>query len=175
MVVAGISAEIHGAIVGGLLGGFGVLLGILGESWATRLHDRRVAVETAAAELVILLPHVVGPISVLWGTEEVDTSYGSEWARRRDDVQHLIFVIIQNARWPMRQRQAVHDAAEETAARLATYTLLWFTDRSRITAQESFDMYEASPGGVLSRARNLDARINELEADARRMRGLPAK
>jgi hypothetical protein len=48
--------QIHGAIVGGAIGGLTVVLGV-GVEWSvTRLRDRRADVEAAAAELAMLLP-----------------------------------------------------------------------------------------------------------------------
>lgn len=176
MVVASLSVEIQGAIVGGVIGAVAVLIGILGDSWASRIRGHRAAVEAAASELVILLPHVIGPISSMWpDDEEVETSYGSDWSKHRDEVTSLLFQIIQNARWPMRQRAEVLRAAHETSARLAAYTLLWYTHRSRITAEETFDLYKGAPGAVLSQARNLDDRVDHFDREARRRRRLPSK
>lgn len=166
------SPEIHGALVGGALGAVFVLVGITLDSWATGVRERRAAVEAAAFELTILLPHVVGPISAAWSSDQaVDTSYGSEWSRRRDEVQSLLFSIIQNTRWPMRKRERLLNATFETQARLAAYWLLWFKQRSQITTEEAYDLYAGAPGAVLSRAKLLDDRVDYYDAKARADRG----
>jgi hypothetical protein len=92
------SNEMEAGIVGGLIAAAAVLIGVVGTEWAIRIRDRRARVDEDATELQLLLPHVVLPISELWIRERPDTSYGSDWARRRDELNRLGLRIERNAR-----------------------------------------------------------------------------
>jgi hypothetical protein len=144
-VLLGISDQIHAGIVGGLIGALAVLIGVLGTEWAIRIRDRRASVVDASAELAVTLPHVVLPISRMWLGERPDTSYGSEWARRRDQVNRLGLVIERDARWPMRHADKVRESARDTLARVLAMTNLWHGNDSQVTVEEFRDLLDRQP------------------------------
>ena len=82
----------------------------------------------------LLLPHVVLPISELWIRERPDTSYGSDWARRRDELNRLGLRIERNARWPMRNAAKIRAAAADTVARVWAMTHDWNASQALVTA-----------------------------------------
>lgn len=111
-----------------------VLIGVVGTEWAIRIRDRRARVDEDATELQLLLPHVVLPISELWIRERPDTSYGSDWARRRDELNRLGLQIERNARWPMRNAAKIRAAAADTVARVWAMTHDWNASQALVTA-----------------------------------------
>ena len=145
------SDEIHAGIVGGLIGAAAVLIGVLGTEWAIRIRDRRGRVVEAAAELALLLPHVILPISRMWIGDRPETSYGSEWARRRDQVSRLGLRVERDARWPMRRARQIRRSALDTLARVTAMTNLWHGSESEVTPVEYQELLAAQPSHLAIR------------------------
>lgn len=177
MIVAAMSEEVKGAIVGGLLGAVVVVVAVLGEAWLARVWERRRTVEAAAIELVRLVPEIVNPISKGWDHDAnpVDTSITSEWNRQKNHVENVWFTIIQNARWPMRNRKKVLAATYATMARWIAHETLWLTVRSPMTTAEAFDLLAEGPTSVLTRAKDLLSEAVDYEVKARQVRGLRSR
>lgn len=59
-------ADIHAAIVGGLIGGATLGVGVVLGEWLQRARDRRGQFEESLARLALALPHVTTPASAKW-------------------------------------------------------------------------------------------------------------
>ena len=114
------------------------------------------AVDEDATELQLLLPHVVLPISELWIRERPDTSYGSDWARRRDELNRLGLRIERNARRPMRNAAKIRAAAADTVARVWAMTHDWNASQALVTASQHADLVNRQPSRVAIKRARLD-------------------
>jgi hypothetical protein len=133
-----------------------VLIGVVGTEWAIRIRDRRARVDEDATELQLLRPHVVLPISELWIRERPDTSFGSDWARRRDELNRLGLRIERNARWPMRNAAKIRAAAADTVARVWAMTHDWNASQALVTASQHADLVNGQPSRVAIKRARLD-------------------
>jgi hypothetical protein len=171
-VLLGISDEIHAGIVGGLIGALAVLIGVLVTEWMIRLRNRQARVVEAAAELQLLLPHVTLPISQLWIGDRPDTSYGSEWARRRDQVNRLALRIERDARWPVRNADEIRESAVDTLARVWAMTDLWHGSQSLATPDQHRAVWAGQPSRKMTKQRQppLDHRMQSYREQFRKER-----
>ena len=108
--------EIHGARVGGALGGATLGAGVIAAEALARLRERRARIEAAALRVVLAIPRVLAPLTDTWRGDR-DTSLGSEWSRMEEEVREDFITILTNARWPMRDAAKVRAAASERLAR----------------------------------------------------------
>jgi hypothetical protein len=105
----------------------------------------------AAAELALLLPHVILPISRMWIGDRPETGYDSEWARRRDQVSRLGLRVERDARWPMRRAPKIRRSALDTLARVTAMTNLWHGSESEVTPVEYQELLAAQPSHLAIR------------------------
>jgi hypothetical protein len=175
ILAAAMSPEVKGAIVGGLLGAAVVVAAVLGEAWLARVWDRRRIVDATVLELVALMPQVINPISEAWDHEQdtVDTSRTSHWDLQRTRMENLWYTVIQNARWPMRDRKKLIAATNDTLAKWIAYETLWVNGRFPVTTVELLDFLAHGPASVTTRATDLAAEASAYEAKARHRRNLP--
>jgi hypothetical protein len=160
--------QIHGAIGGGAIGGATVVLGLGVEWWVTRLRDRRADVEAAAAELAMLLPHVLVPISEVWTKDRPETDAGGSWVAKRENVERLLVTIIRRARRPMRHAKKIRAAARLTHAKFIALTYEWQTRRRPVEQDELYDIWTADLTGlVFGKSEPLDNLIDEQVARIR--------
>jgi hypothetical protein len=125
----------------------------------------------ALAELSMLLPHMTLPISRMWIGDRPDTSYDSEWARRRDQVTRLGLRIERDARRPMRRARMIERSAFDTLARVTAMTNLWHGSESQVTAVESgSDHPDVGRGNLLGRTDRLDLASDPITGRSSRKR-----
>lgn len=98
LVLLAIDADIHGALVGGVVGALAVIIGVAGTELAVRARERREAIDAASDRLALLLPRVLYPISVEWTGERPDTSWTSEWQTQVETVRTSLRTILRKSR-----------------------------------------------------------------------------
>jgi hypothetical protein len=156
------SNEIHAGLTGGLIGAAAVLVGVIGTEWAIRIRDRKGSVVEAAAEVALLLPKVIVPISRMWWTGRPSTRFDSEWSARHDQVNRLLLRIERDAQWPMRDAKAIRASARDTLARVGAMTHLWHERESAVTPVEFSDLLEGQPSHLtIKRERKLLSDMSE--------------
>lgn len=126
----------------------------------------------AAGELQLLLPHVTLPISRIWIGDPPDTRYGSEWAKRRDQVNRLGLRIERDARWPMRNADEIRESAVDTVARVWAMTDLWHGSQFLATPAQHYDTLAGQPIRKITKQRQppLDHRMQSYREQFRKER-----
>jgi hypothetical protein len=115
-----VDPQIHGAIVGGIVSGATVGLALVAELSVSQVRERRADVEASAAELELLVPHVLVPISEMSPTPNLmEGSVRTTWEAQRERVEHLIVMIIRRSRWPMRRARDIRSTARLMYVRFA--------------------------------------------------------
>lgn len=149
-VIVAMDAQIHGALVGGALGGAVVLVGIALTEWLERVRSRRAAIGAAVRQVTLRLPYVTAPISELWRDDDrpIDGSRRDEWIREREAVDGWLREIELEARWPLRRAKEIRSAARDLQARLAAASFNWTAERALLSEQAFYD----STGLSLNRA-----------------------
>ena len=113
------SPEIHGALVGGAIGGVVVVTGVVLAEAAVRLRRRRQVIDADALEIAIVAPHVT---SAVWeGAMQADPEDPAlaEWHEKNERVAYLAAEILTSARWPIRNAREIRRHVRRLAARLA--------------------------------------------------------
>lgn len=129
-------SEIHGAIVGGALAGVTVVVGVSVEAWASRVRDRRQALETVAASLVYDVMRVVYPISEGWAGDRPEIGIESNWQHGREKVEHGLLTIMRQARWPLWRARPIKRSASRTYEHFVRLTSRWETAGTYVSTAE---------------------------------------
>jgi hypothetical protein len=120
--------QIHGAIVGGLIGGPIVGLSLAGEHWLSRLGAHRADVEATVTELDQLVRRVAERVL----TKRFDRKDIALTAAHNADIDRfhvLVVTIIRRARWPMRHAAEVRAEARRVNRAFANLIDHWHRGR----------------------------------------------
>lgn len=151
--------EIHGALVGGGLGGAVVLVGIVLSEWLTRLRGRRFRLEDVLSELGMLTAHVVAGVSEhRQSTGEPVPAPG--WRDKAERCRYLCVEARRLPRWPMRRARQIRREAEDLAARLAAVELNFDLEGRLVRLGEVYELTTLDLAHAAFRSqRTLDDRI----------------
>jgi hypothetical protein len=114
-----IDAGIHGAIVGGLIGGAVVLLGIGLTEWLRRIGDRRRQLENAVHDLNIWLPIWLVYLGPDPPDPKRDKMGTPGWEANQRVVDALFRADVSVRRGPLRKRRKIKRELDSLAAKTA--------------------------------------------------------
>jgi hypothetical protein len=163
--------QIHGAIVGGVIGGGTLAVGVVASEWLQRARNRRAAFEADPLALARLLPHVTMPASALWNGPRPKAE-DPTWFQNYSSAHDKLLLLYQQCRGFFGAKAAL----AELRQLIAHFNVLLdaFIATGRVVAEDEIPDLRADKVLRAAIKQPKGGYVDELESAYRTTRGIPS-